>query len=452
MKQFIKRNIFKIAECSAEFILYVPWMVYSYYFTLQNRFIATKYLPFFFGFMMMGLAVTDILLQKRGVIYRAVAYVIGVTPVAIIALIMMSNHSNIFLVAMFSAFSLISYIRGVIFAQRNFRTMYGESKLIAGIVLSFIAYMISALYKGLNWFESTVICLAIVFIALSMIILNQLQLLQMFDLMNAESVASHRDVRTRNLLFSAVSAGFIVLIFYFKYMVRFLSAFSVYIGFAIKYIVVWILRWAISRLNGPQSNGIQQPPASSLNIEMLQDKSVPHWVTIIKAILEYALYALAVVILAIIVYNLIKALVKWISAFMKEYMYREDEERNFIFSWEDIIVRHGERLRRTVSRRIRRIKRQFKTPAEHLRFLYRESVHCLIVKGGYHNIIMPSSTPDEIHRDIKNLLPTVDPDLEKLTALYKKARYSNSTITDDDVKESKRHRDKLVKKIRLRRV
>lgn len=429
----------------AEFILYMPWMAYSYYLVYRNRVAATEYWPVFFAFMLMGIVITDLLLQKKSAVYSVTSYLIGILPLGIAAPVVMRRW-GVLSVALFCLFSLVSYARGVSFARCSFKNVYGRSKFIGGLAVLFIAYGTSVLYRDFNWFEGTVIGLAVVFVVLSMALLNQLQLLNMFELMNAESMASHKDVRLRNLLFSLMCSGFIVLIFWFKYVVRLLSAIAQYAGHAVRYIVTLALRWLITWLNKSHSSHVDNTPHVSESINMLQGKDPSHWVAIIKAILEYILYAVTVVIIAALVYAVVRAVLRWFFAFVTAYMHREDEERNFIFSWDDVLVEQAKKLRHSVSRHIKRLRRRFETPVEYLRFLYREAVYHMAMKDGDNRCgINASFTPDEIHRNIKRVFPWVDPDFENLTALYKRARYSNCAITDESVKEAKRYRDKLVK-------
>lgn len=438
MTTVLKRNGFKILEAIAEFIIYMPWMFYLYFLIFRdNAFF--KFIPFLIAFVLAGLLITDYLVAKRKLVYKIAAYSIGAL-LAIVAGISLWIYEGPIFAVMFILYFFICYMRGLVFATHNFMVAYSQSKFAFCMGVLLITFVISLYIADLYWFGRYIIWLALGFIAVSIIILNQLQLLRILDMMNAEAYVAHKNVRFRNFIFSLFIIGVIMLIFKFKAMVRFLSALVMLAVSGLKYILFVSLRWLITWLNSLFSSS-QQDAVSSIDFSQLQEGMKSSSPGIMQIIMEIVFYIVAIGAVVVIVYYVGRAIIRWISEVMRQYVVGEDEERNFIISWDDLIDRSSA-LGQGIQRRIKHMIRRFETPQQHVRFLYAQTIKRFEDKGCDFN---PSYTPQDIHLFMSQRFPMVDPDLLDLTALYQKARYSCHDIGDEHVSRAKRYRDRLVK-------
>jgi hypothetical protein len=436
MTAFLKRNGFKTLEAIAEFLIYMPWMFCLYYVLFgDTRFF--DFLPLEILFLMMGLFITDYLIAKHKAIYKISAYMIGAIPVAI-AVLLLGIYVDPFFAAVYALYLIICYMRGLAFATHDMRVSYSQSKFMFGVGALMAAFALSVYLGYLRWFSGYIIWCAVVFIAMSIIILNQLQLVRMLDMMNAEAYATHRDVRFRNFIFSLIIIGLIVFIFQIKAIVQFLSLLVTYIGDGLRHVLLVVIQWLITWLNGLFGPSEQQGAAPPMDFSQFADNTTSPIANIIRAIMEVLFYVVAIAITAFLIYQLIKALARWISSMMERYT-AGDEERSFILSLDDIVDRSSS-LGQDIRRRMRRALRHFETPQQRIRFLYAQTIKRFADKG-YE--IKPQQTPDDIHSSISGLQPGADPEFKELTELYDKARYSHHNVSDEEAARAKRYRDRL---------
>lgn len=438
MSGLLKRAGFKSLEAVAEFIMYMPWMFLLYYAIFGDKKFF-EFLPFMILFLLAGLFVTDYLLLKYKSIYKVSAYLFGLIAVSVMLAILWMKEGPFFAV-LFGLYLIICYIRGVFFAVRDIRISFTQSKFISGIVVLAAAFAFSFYFSDTRWFSRDILWCAIAFIAASIIILNQLQLLRMLDMMNAEAYTTHRDVRLRNLIFSLILIGIIVLAFEIKAVVNFMSWVAIYIGIGLRYVIYTVIKWIFNLINSLYEASSGGEGISAPDLSQLGNGETSAFANILRIIMEVMYYITAVAIAIFLIYLLIKMVKNWIVSMTGRYV-NADEERKFVFDTEEITGKKPS-LADEMRRRMKHMLRRFETPQQYVRFIYAQIVKKFADRGCE---IKPQQTPDDIYYAVKTRCPDVDPDFAYLTELYKKARYSPYSINDDDIVKAKRYKSRLNK-------